>query len=77
MSEPFILTRKSVEAEIVNTPAEVLVTFYGIAVYHEKYRFAMWVLDELQRRGVDKTEIKKFDDNFQEFYGALLTQNDL
>lgn len=64
--------------EIMATmPSEALIILYAIALYHEKYIFAKWVMEELSKRGILKKDMKDFDKNFKGFYKDLLTQENL
>jgi hypothetical protein len=64
--------------EIFKTfPNDVLVTLYGIAMFHEKYIFAKWVNETLNERGFVPGQLQMFSDQFTDFYNDLLSQNDL
>jgi hypothetical protein len=72
-----VISEESAREALKAMPTEVLVCFYSISKYHEKYKFTLWVVEELEERRTPKESLNEIDKEIQDFYDALLTQEDL
>lgn len=72
-----VISQESAREALKAMPTEVLVCFYSIAKFHEKYNFVTWVVNELESRKVPRVSLNDIDSEIQDFYDALINQDDL
>lgn len=72
-----VITEDSARETLKVMPTEVLVCFYSISKYHEKYKFTNWVVEELEKRRTPRESLNEIDSEIQSFYDALINQDNL
>lgn len=71
------ITMDQLDPYLKGMPHALLMSIYCISKFHEKFRVTKACMDELERRGFLKVDMKDFDQQFDAFYRQMLDQNDL